>query len=98
MNDITIEQQIERVNQHVKSLERMWDEMLPTLQKPDRQQFVRWIRIANFDLAPIFHGFKMAQRKLLWGGKFNDPQHPVAYISSCANNYPRPVGLRKDAA
>src|ERR1700751_4274988 len=78
----------------VSELERIWEELLPTLPRPFTHQFERWARLHG-DIAPLRYAFECAARRLA-RKPFNDAMHPLAFISSVANaakTAARPAGL-----
>lgn len=78
----------EQVDRDAAELERLWDELLPELIKPDQFQFERWATIFTGELPTLKKGFYAAAKRLRKRA-FNDPQHPVAFISGVANNLRR---------
>lgn len=85
-----------QVDELVGTLERAWAEQLPTLRKPDSSQWLRWLRIHDYDIEPILHGIKCAATKLRHQpDAFHDADHPIAYVSKCANRFrPQRAGVR----
>jgi hypothetical protein len=81
---------------HAATLERWWEELLPDLEKPSIGQFIRWARIHNNNLTALRYAFERAEARNRIR-KFNDPLHPISWISATANNYRHPHQLREAA-
>jgi hypothetical protein len=59
--NLTLEQiktEFLEMDKTVADLEHWWDELLSTVEKPARAQFVRWLKIHDYDLTPIPCGQK----------------------------------------
>lgn len=74
------------IDRKAATLSAWWAELLPELEKPNHQQFIRWARIHSATLEPMRYAFLCASRRLLYR-PFNDVAHPCQYISSRANDY-----------
>ncbi len=74
------------IDKNAATLSAWWSEILPELEKPDHQQFIRWARIHSTSLEPMRYGLLCASRRLL-SRPFNDREHAPQYISSRANDY-----------
>jgi hypothetical protein len=66
--------------------DRWWTELLPTLEKPEKYQVMRWLTLHNFDLEPLRYGLECAAKRLKHM-PFNDPRHHLAHISASANRF-----------
>ena len=66
-----------------KTLEEFWIRVLPEIPLPDREQWCRWNKVFKTDEAPLRHAITCAARRLTQK-PFNDPMHPVQFISSVA--------------
>ncbi|SRR5713101_7991042 len=75
-------------------LEVYWDEQIPTIPRPDRDQFEKWIHIHGYNPEPMRHAIRSAARRLT-RKPFNDAQHPVQYLSAVALGY---ISEQKKAA
>ena len=93
MNAVTrrgIDDHFFQIQDAVAALEHAWEEQLPSLPKPDSTQFMRWVRIHGYDTEPVLYGIRAAATKLRFlPHAFNDPDHPIAYVSRAANNFRR---------
>jgi hypothetical protein len=72
-------------------IEQWWFQLLPSIPKPERQQFEIWARIHADDLTRLRRGMDVAVERLR-KRPFNDAEHPIRFISAVANS------LRKVAA
>lgn len=83
----------------VTILTRAWQAQLPTLPTPDTAQMLRWLRIHRYDTAPILHAISCAEKKLHFQPNcFHDADHPIQYISACANHFRKPYFAEREAA
>jgi len=67
----------------VTQLEAYWSEILPTVPRPSRSQFEKWVHIHKYSAEPLKHAIRSAARRLT-RIRFNDTQHPVQYCSAVA--------------
>jgi hypothetical protein len=67
-------------------LEEYWSEQLPSIPKPDRDQFQKWIHIHGYSAEPLRHAIRAAVRRLT-RQPFNDEAHPVQFVSAVALHY-----------
>jgi hypothetical protein len=65
------------------ALELFWKIKLPSIPKPDREQFLRWLRIHQDDGSALRYGIKAAEKRLL-RVEFGDANHPITFISAVA--------------
>jgi hypothetical protein len=72
----------------IPQLEAYWDEMLPSVPRPKRDQFEMWIHIHRYDPQPLRYAIRSAARRLT-RTPFNDDRHPVQYCSAVALSYLR---------
>jgi hypothetical protein len=75
-------------------LESFWDEHLPSIPRPNRDQFEKWLHIHAYDAEPLKHAIRSASRRLT-RKPFNDAQHPIQYLSAVALGY---INEQKEAA
>jgi hypothetical protein len=80
-------------------LEKFWDEHIPAIPRPNRDQFEKWVHIHGYDAEPLRHAIRSAVRRLT-RKPFNDAQHPIQYLSAVALGYinEQKQGLEKKAA
>jgi uncharacterized protein YbcC (UPF0753/DUF2309 family) len=69
-------------------LEAYWDEHLPSIPRPNRNQFEMWLHIHKYNVEPLRFAIRSAARRLT-RTPFNDPQHNLQYISAVALSYLR---------
>jgi hypothetical protein len=67
-------------------LETYWDENLPTVPRPGRDQFERWAHVHRYSGEPLRHAIRAAVRRLT-RRPFNDAAHPVQFVSAVALHY-----------
>ncbi len=72
----------------VPQLEAYWDEMLPSIPRPSREQFERWLHIHGYSAEPLKHAIRSGARRLT-RTPFNDDRHPVQYVSAVALGFLR---------
>ena len=75
-------------------LEKYWDEQIPTIPRPNRDQFEKWVHIHSYNAEPLKHAIRSAVRRLI-RKPFNDAQHPIQYLSAVALGY---INEQKEAA
>jgi hypothetical protein len=75
------------LNKRIPELEAYWREHLPSIPLPDYGQFHQWLHIHQLDVEPLRHAIRAAERRLIRGTKFNDPQHHLQYLSAVALAY-----------
>ena len=70
----------------ISELRELWTATLPSLPVPNDEQFDRWLRQSYGNPEPLIYGMAQAVKRLAWR-PFNDSQHHLAFISSCAIAY-----------
>lgn len=74
-----------RLNEFIAALERLWDALLPCIERPDRRQFFMWMKI-HHDLEIVRRGIEKAAHKNKRDG-LKDADHAVRYASKCMNSF-----------
>jgi hypothetical protein len=70
----------------IPQLEAYWDEHLPSIPRPSRDQFEKWLHIHGYSGEPLKAAIRSGARRLT-RTPFNDERHPVQYISAVALAY-----------
>jgi|HubBroStandDraft_6_1064221.scaffolds.fasta_scaffold341609_2 hypothetical protein len=91
MNRATEAPEVEtpEVDANIEMIRAWWADFIPQLPAPNGAQFERWATIHQDDLTRMRRAI-MATAERLRRRPFNDPEHPLKFISSVANSL-RPI-------
>jgi hypothetical protein len=80
-----------------EELEAFWDEQLPSIPRPPRAQFEKWIHIHGYSGEPLRHAIRAAVRRLM-RRPFNDERHHIQFLSAVALDFLKETAAGMDRA
>jgi hypothetical protein len=63
MTPAELDAQIELNDRKVASLVRYWEQSLPSVETPSREQFLLWLKMFDFDFDVVIYGITETSKK-----------------------------------
>jgi len=82
-----LDAQIELNEKKIASLARYWRHAIPTVESPDRSQFLLWLRMFDYAFDTVHYAIgEVAKKSERLGGRMSQ-DHAIRFASSCAISY-----------